>query len=275
MNGFLRQLASRSVGSAPRLRSAPSPRAVALVGTVPRDAWRGEAQDLEAAQAASDARVQAGRDDARSSVASFAQTPLHAADSGGIGQTEWNVDAAGANVPDAAHDTRRHRTHFSVTTASIADADVPPRNLARGDQEAPSPVRQSRALRSIEADKHAADDRQTRPAAASPITSPLPAEKSGAHDVTDIAHPAAPRDAALSAEARELAGPPARNARSHAADAASASRLPAQPPSPPDVHITIDRLEVAPPPQRAAPAAPRSSALSLRAYLTARRAGLP
>lgn len=274
MSGFLRQLASRSAGSAPRLRSAPSPRALALVGTVPRDAWRGEAQELRAAQAAPDARVQAGRDDARSSVASFAQTPLRAADSGGIGQTEWNVDAAGANGPDAAHDTRRHRTHFSVT-APIAEADLPPRNLARGDQDAPSPVRQSRALRSIEADKHAADDRQTRPAAVSPITSPLPAEKSGAHDVTDIAHPAAPRDAALSAEAREFAGPPARNARSRAADAASASRLPAQPPSPPDVHITIDRLEVAPPAQRAAPAAPRSSALSLRAYLTARRAGLP
>ena len=274
MNGFLRQLASRSVGSAPRLRSAPSPRAVALVGAVPRDDWRGETQGLGAAQAAPDARVQAARDDTRSSVASFAQTPLHAADSGGIGPTEWNVDAAGANGPDAAHDTRRHRTHFSVT-APIADADVPPRNLARGDQDAPSPVRQSRALRSIEADKHAADDRQTRPAAVSPITSPLPAEKSGAHDVTDSTRPAATRDAALSAEARELTGPNARNARSHAADAASASRLPAQPPSPPDVHITIDRLEVAPPPQRAAPAAPRSSALSLRAYLTARRAGLP
>lgn len=274
MSGFLRQLASRSVGSAPRLRSAPSPRAVALAGTVPRDAWRGETQGLGAAQAAPDARVQAARDDARSSVASFPQTPLHAADAGRIGQTERNVDTAGANGPDAAQDTRRHRTYFSVT-APIADADVPPRNLARGDQEAPSPVRQSRALRSIEADKHAADDRQTRPAAASPITSPLPAEKSGAHDVTDSTRPAAPRDAALSAEARELAGPNARNARSHAADAASASRLPAQPPSPPDVHITIDRLEVAPPPQRAAPAAPRSSALSLRAYLTARRAGLP
>lgn len=274
MSGFLRQLASRSVGSAPRLRSAPSPRALALVGTVPRDAWRGEAQELRAAQAAPDARVQAGRDDARSSAASFAQTPLHAADSGGIGQTEWNVDAAGANGPDAAHDTRRHRTHFSVT-GPIADADVPPRNPARGDQEAPSPVRQSRALRSIEADKHVADDRQTRHAAVSPITSPLPADMSGGHEVTDNGRPAAPRDAAFSVEARDLAGPHARNARSRAADAASASRLPAQPPSPPDVHITIDRLEVAPPAQRAAPAAPRSSALSLRAYLTARRAGLP
>lgn len=274
MSGFLRQLASRSVGTAPRLRSAPSPRAVELVGTVPRDAWRGETQGLGAAQAAPDVRVQTARDDARSSVASFAQTPLHAADSGRIGQTERNVDAAGANGPDAAHDTRRHRAQFSVT-APIAEADVPQHNLARGDQDAPSPVRLSRALRSIEADKHAAEGRQTRPASVSPITSLLPTDKSGAHEVTDIAHPAAPRDAAFSAESRAFAAPHTRHARSHAADAASATRLPAQPPSPPDVHITIDRLEVAPPTQRAAPAAPRSSALSLRAYLTARRTGLP
>ncbi|WP_291378642.1 MULTISPECIES: hypothetical protein [Achromobacter] len=271
MSGFLRQLASRSVGTSPRLRSAPSPRAVALVGTVPRDAWRGEAQGLRAAPAESDARVQTARDDARSNLASFAQTPSHAADSGGIGQTARNVDAAGGDEHDAAHDARRHRAQFSVT-APIAEADVPPHNLARGDQDVPSPVRLSRALRSVEADKHAADDRQPRPAAVSPITSPLPTDKSGAYEVTGSAHPAAPRDSTFSAEARELAAP---RARSHAADAASAPRLPAQPSSPPDVHITIDRLEVVPPPQRAAAAAPRSSALSLRAYLTARRTGLP
>lgn len=270
MSGFLRQLASRSVGAAPRLRSAPSPRALEVAATVARDAWPGDAPALRAAQGESDAHVQIARDDA--GFRGLGHTPFRAARVAGNGQIERIVEAAGAKGPDASQAARGHHGHAVVQTP-FADADIPAMDPVRGKQEAQdtlSPDRRSRELLSGDADHDAAEGRQTRPARMSPITRPYPAAAFEAHEVTDSAAPSARHDPALAADARTL---PERQAHTPHSDAAP--RVPAQSPSLPDVHVTIDRLEVAPPPQRAVPAAPRSSALSLRAYLTARRAGLP
>lgn len=270
MSGFLRQLASRSVGAAPRLRSAPSPRALELAATVPRDAWPGDAPALRAVQGDSDAHVRIARDDA--GFDGLEHTPLGATRIAGNGQVERIIEAAGANGPDASQVARGHHGHVSLQTP-FADADMPALDPVRGKQDAQdtlSPDRRSRELRSGDADHDPAEGRQTRPAAMPPITRPYSAAAFEAHEVADGAAPTAPRDSALPTDARTL---PERQAHTPRSDAAP--RLTAQSPSLPDVHITIDRLEVAPPPQRAAPAAPRSAALSLRAYLTARRAGLP
>lgn len=272
MSGFLRQLASRSVGAAPRLRSAPSPRALEVAATVARDAWPGDAPALRTAQGESDAHVRIARDDAEFGGANLAHTPLRAARIAGYGQAERIVEAAGANGPDASQVTRAHHGHANVQTP-FADADLPVMDPVQSKQEPQdtlSPDHRSRELLSGDADHDAAEGRQTRPAAMSPITRLYPAAAFEAHEVTDSAAPSARHDPALASDARAL---PERQAHTPRSDAGP--RLPAQSPSLPDVHITIDRLEVAPPPQRAVPAAPRSSALSLRAYLTARRAGLP
>ncbi|MFJ3461241.1 hypothetical protein [Achromobacter spanius] len=266
MSGFLRQLASRSVGTAPRLRSAPSPRAMEVLGVGPRDAWPGDTRD---AVAASEAFARTGSDDAGSNDARSVPTPSHAPWSAGLGHAERHAEKAGANGRDAADVASVRVVHASVTPP-LSEADRPTRSAEPAEQDALSPERHLRALRPIDPDDDASEGRRTRPAAVSPITRPLPAAARGAQDVTALAHPATPPVSTFAADARAL---PARNARSDPDDA-TANRL-AQPPSPPDVHITIDRLEVAPPPQRAAPTAPRSSALSLRAYLTARRTGLP
>lgn len=268
MSGFLRQLASRSVGTAPRLRSAPSPRAVEVLGAGLRDAWRGDARD---AAAAAEAFVRTARNDAESGGARSVQTPSRAPWSAGLEYAERNAQTAGANGLDAADVASVHVVHASVTPP-LSEADRLTRSAEQAERVALSPERHLRALGPIEVDNDAAEAQHTRPAAVSPITRPLPAAARGAHDVTALARPATAPGSAFAADARVL---PARNARSAPADAASTTNRLAQPPSPPDVHITIDRLEVAAPPQRAVPAAPRSCALSLRAYLTARRTGLP
>ena len=71
MNGFLRQLASRSLGTAPRLRSAPSPLAAVLPGIGPAAAWRAGAQgDLGMAPSG-----RADGDDAAAAWVRLGQTP--------------------------------------------------------------------------------------------------------------------------------------------------------------------------------------------------------
>ena len=271
MSGFLRQLASRSVGTAPRLRSAPSPRTVEILGAIPPGAWRGDARDAAAATGDSKAFVRTARDNAESGGTRSAQAPSRAPWSAGLGHAERHEEKASADGSDAAHNASVHIVHASVMPP-LSDADRPTRSEEQAEQHALSPERHLRALRPIEANNDAAEGRLTHPAAVSPITRPMPAAARGAHDVTAMDHPATPPASSFATDARDR---PARNARSDPADAASAALRAIQPLSPPDVHITIDRLEVAPPPQRAAPAATRSSALSLRAYLTARRTGLP
>lgn len=274
MSGFLRQLASRSVGAAPRLRSAPSPRALEVAGAVPRDAWRGDAGNAAAATGDSDPYVRTASGEEGSDGARSVHTPSQAPWSAGLAHAERNADNPGANGSVTA-DAAGVQVVHSAVAAPISDADRPTRSAVRRElagQDVPSAVRGTRAPGFAKTDDYASDDRHARPAAAPPNAWPVPAAAPGAHDVTAVADPATPPVPTLAADAPSL---PARHARSDATTAASAPRLPAQPPPPPDVHITIDRLEVAPPPQRAAPAAPRSSALSLRAYLTARRAGLP
>ena len=274
MNGFLRQLASRSVGAAPRLRSAPSPRAVEVAGAVPRAAWREDARDAAAATGGTDAFVRTASGDEGSDGVRPVHTPSQSPWFAGLGHAERNADNAGATGRDAADAAGVQAVHPGVA-APIAAADRATHRAARHElngQAMHPAARGTRAPGFAKADDDASNDRHTRPAAASPITRPLPAAAPGAHDGTAVADPAAPPVPAFAADAPSR---PAPDARGDATPAAFAPRLPAQPPPPPEVHITIDRLEVAPPPPRAAPAAPRSSALSLRAYLTARRTGLP
>lgn len=274
MSGFLRQLASRSVGAAPRLRSAPAPRSVELAGAVPRDAWRGDAWNAAADTGDSEAFVRTAIEDESSDGARSAHTPSQAPWSAGFAHAERDAENAGATGRDAADAAGAQVVHSAVA-APMSDADRATRSAARrglAGQDVHPAARATRAPGFAKTDDYASDDRHARPAVTSPITWPLPAAAPGAQDVTAVPDLAPPPVPTLAADAPSL---PARHARSDATHAASLPRLPAQPPSLPDVHITIDRLEVASPPQRAAPAAPRSSALSLRAYLTARRAGLP
>lgn len=262
MSGFLRQLASRSLGTAPRLRSAPSPLAAALNGVVPLDPLRADAQDQDGHLAGHDSAAQAGRGLADTGDR-LGQRFSQGAAFGAYPHADEAADVhARASGREAATPQRHFIANTPVTHAGMRTSGAPQRTDA-----APPPLRNP--LLPDPGDQDSISLQAQRPVSAS-VAPPDRAESAtpvfAAQAVTDAAH--AP--AALNTAAAALL--PGRAARR---DAPSPAPRPAAQSSPPDVHITIDRLEVAPPPPPRAAAAPRSSALSLRDYLAARRAGLP
>lgn len=273
MSGFLRQLASRGLGTAPRLRSAPSPQAVALQAIMPADPWRDGASGEINGHAVMAASTPAGGVDTAGGRTRAAQPAMHDPASPARGHATQNAQSTGANGHDAAPTARLQPAPFGAAAIST-EAGSPDSDALQGAQHALTPLRRPLELHAVEPDRGMADTRRVGAAAIAPATRPLSAAAArnplGTPDGPDIAAPSVQPDPAIPGALT------ARNARRGLGDVASAPRLAAQPPSLPEVHITIDRLEVAPPPSlpRAAPA-PRSSALSLRDYLTARRSGLP
>ncbi|SEJ72752.1 hypothetical protein [Achromobacter sp. NFACC18-2] len=279
MTGFLRQLANRSLGLAPRLRGAPTPQSAALHGAVPgeaaapgmpgRAAAGGETAAFAPAWDVSASDSAAGR----AAQAAFLRGP---AAGPGLAAPAQHAGIAGIDTP-------RSR---SMPPAS-ADADMPPPLVARwnGSDGLPPAHRADSPPRGISGNSgsRTGDDARAGLTAAMPLDAQAPAwapgmaptragraerepGEPGASDKPGPPAPPAVQDDAASRQgaidARTLTALAPRHAPQHA---------PA-----PDVHITIDRLEVAPPAPvpRAAPPA-RSAALSLRAYLAARRTGLP
>ncbi|WP_373980294.1 hypothetical protein LN047_23055 [Achromobacter sp. JD417] len=267
MSGFLRQLASRSLGTAPRLRSAPSPLAAALHGVVPRDPLRADAQDQDGHLAGHDSAAQAGN-----GLADTGNRLGQRFTQGAVFNALGDADEA-ANVH--AHATGREaampQRHF-IANAPVTDAGMRTSGAPQRTDAAPPPLRNP--LLPDPGDQDSISLEAQRPVSAS-VAPPDRAESAtpvfAAQAVTDATHaPGALNTAAPNTAAAEsLPFPAARR------DAASPASRPAAQSSAPDVHITIDRLEVAPPPPPRAAAAARSSALSLRDYLAARRAGLP
>ncbi|MDH1522840.1 hypothetical protein [Achromobacter mucicolens] len=262
MSGFLRQLASRSLGTAPRLRSAPSPLAAALHGVVPPDPLRADAQDQDGPLAGHDSAAQAGSglaDTGNRLGQRFTQGAVFNA----LGDADEAADVhARATGREAAMPQRHFIANAPVTDAGMRTSGAPQRTDA-----APPPLRSP--LLPDPGDQDSIFHEAQRPVSAS-VAPPARAESAtpmhAAQANTDVAHAPAASNAAAAAS---LPFPAARR------DAPTPASRPAAQPSPPDVHITIDRLEVAPPPPPRVAATPRSSALSLRDYLAARRAGLP
>ncbi|MCP2514914.1 hypothetical protein M5J07_08180 [Achromobacter mucicolens] len=267
MSGFLRQLASRSLGTAPRLRSAPSPLAAALHGVVPRDPLRADAQDQDGHLAGHDSAAQAGRGLADTGDR-LGQRFSQGAAFGAYPHADEAADVhARASGREAATPQRHFIANTPVTHAGMRTSGAPQRTDA-----APPPLRNP--LLPDPGDQDSISLEAERPVSAS-VAPPAGAESAtpvvAAQAVTDAAH-ASNAHASAAPNAAAAQSPPFPAARR---DAASPASRPAAQSSAPDVHITIDRLEVAPPPPPRAAAAPRSSALSLRDYLAARRAGLP
>lgn len=262
MSGFLRQLASRSLGTAPRLRSAPSPLAAALHGVVPLDPLRADAQDPDGHLAGHASAAQAGSD-----LADTGNRLGHRFSQGAAFAAQAHADeAADVHARASRREAAMPQRHF-IANAPVTDAGMRTSGAPQRTDAAPPPLRSPPVPDPGDQDSISLEAQ--RPVSAS-VAPPARAESAtpvfAAQAVTDAAH--AP--AALNAAAAEsLPFPAARR------DAPSPAPRPAAQLSAPDVHITIDRLEVAPPPPPRAAAAARSSALSLRDYLAARRAGLP
>lgn len=267
MSGFLRQLASRSLGTAPRLRSAPSPLAAALHGVVPRDPLRADAQDQDGHLAGHDSVAQAG-----SGLADTRNRLGHRFSQGAAAAAHAHADeAADVHARATGREAAMPQRHFIANTP-VTDAGMRTSGAPQRTDAAPPPLRSP--LLPDPGDQDSISLEAQRRVSAS-VAPPADAESAtpvvAAQAITDVAHaPAAFNTAAPNAAAAEsLPFPAARR------DAPSPASRPAAQSSAPDVHITIDRLEVAPPPPPRAAATPRSSALSLRDYLAARRAGLP
>ncbi|WBX87364.1 hypothetical protein [Achromobacter mucicolens] len=261
MSGFLRQLASRSLGTAPRLRSAPSPLAAALHGVVPPDPLRADTQDQVSHLAGHDSAAQAG-----SGLADTGNRLGHRFSQGAAFGAHGHADEAADVHPRATgREAAIPQRHF-IASAPVTDAGMRTSGAPQRTDAAPPPLRSpivpdpgDRDSISLEA------QRPISAIVAPPARTESATSMHAAPPITDVVN--APAGTNAAAEETQ----PVHAARR---DAASPASRPAEQSSAPDVHITIDRLEVAPPPPRAA-AAPRSSALSLRDYLAARRAGLP
>lgn len=262
MSGFLRQLASRSLGTAPRLRSAPSPLAAALHGVVPRDPLRADAQDQDGHLAGHESAAQAG-----SGLADTGNRLGHRFSQGVAFAAHAHADeAADVHARATGREAAMPQRHF-IANAPVTDAGMRTSGAPQRTDAATPPLRSP--LQPDPGDQDSISLEAQRPVSAS-VAPPARAESAtpmhAAQSITDVAHAPA---ASNTADAESLPFPAARR------DAPSPASRPAEQSSAPDVHITIDRLEVAPPPPPRAAAAPRSSALSLRDYLAARRAGLP
>lgn len=262
MSGFLRQLASRSLGTAPRLRSAPSPLAAALHGVVPRDPLRADAPDQDGQLAGHDSAAQAG-----SGLADTGNRLGHRFSQGAVFAAHAHTDeAAAVHARASGREAAMPQRHF-IANAPVTDAGMRTSGSPQRTDAAPPPLRSP--LLPDPGDQDSISLEAQRPVSAS-VAPPAQTESAtpmlAVQAITDAAHAPAGNHAAA-AEAL-----PFQAARR---DAPAPASRPAAQPSTPAVHITIDRLEVAPPPPPRAAAAPRSSALSLRDYLAARRAGLP
>lgn len=261
MSGFLRQLASRSLGTAPRLRSAPSPLAAALHGVVPPDPLRADTQDQDSHLAGHDSAAQAGSGLADTGNR-LGQRFSQGAAFGAHGHAD---EAADVHARATGREAAMPQRHF-IASAPVTDAGMRTSGAPQRTDAAPPPLR--RPIVPDPGDQDSISLEAQRPISAivaPPARTESATSMHAAQPITDVVN--APAGTNAAAEETQ----PVHAARR---DAASPASRPAEQSSAPDVHITIDRLEVAPPPPRAA-AAPRSSALSLRDYLAARRAGLP
>lgn len=252
MSGFLHQLARRSLGLAPRMRNATaSPQLPTQSPAVRDQPWTDEAPpDPSGMGAAASATGLAALDQ-------WARTQPRLAPQQGSATTpaqrgEHRVDDPAA----AAH--ARPRAPTAPYPAMDPAAAAAPRPAAPLRQEAGRAAAQEIEESALEARAGA------QPPLAGSDATPGDSPRGGraANDVHANARPAS----AQHEPAWDLPVSPSMPARS-----ATPERRPV-----PDVHITIDRLEVAPPAPvpRAAPPS-RSAALSLRAYLAGRRSGQP
>lgn len=261
MSGFLRQLASRSLGTAPRLRSAPSPLAAALHGVVPPDPLRADTQDQDSHLAGLDSAAQAGSGLADTGNRLGQRFSQGAA----FGAHGHAGEAADVHPRATGREAAMPQRHF-IASAPVTDAGMRTSGAPQRTDAAPPPLR--RPIVPDPGDQDSISLEAQRPISAivaPPARTESATSMHAAPPITDVVN--APAGTNAAAEETQ----PVHAARR---DTASPASRPAEQSSAPDVHITIDRLEVAPPPPRAA-AAPRSSALSLRDYLAARRAGLP
>lgn len=261
MSGFLRQLASRSLGTAPRLRSAPSPLAAALHGVVPPDPLRVDTQDQVSHLAGHDSAAQAGSGLADTGHRLGQRFSQGAA----FGAHGHAGEAADVHPRATGREAAMPQRHF-IASAPVTDAGMRTSGAPQRTDAAPPPLR--RPIVPDPGDQDSISLEAQRPISAivaPPARTESATSMHAAPPITDVVN--APAGTNAAAEETQ----PVHAARR---DAASPASRPAEQSSAPDVHITIDRLEVAPPPPRAK-AAPRSSALSLRDYLAARRAGLP
>lgn len=261
MSGFLRQLASRSLGTAPRLRSAPSPLAAALHGVVPPDPLRADTQDQDSHLAGHDSAAQAGSGLADTGHRLGQRFSQEAA----FGAHGHAGEAADVHPRATGREAAMPQRHF-IASAPVTDAGMRTSGAPQRTDAAPPPLR--RPIVPDPGDQDSISLEAQRPISAivaPPARTESATSMHAAPPITDVVN--APAGTNAAAEETQ----PVHAARR---DAASPASRPAEQSSTPDVHITIDRLEVAPPPPRAK-AAPRSSALSLRDYLAARRAGLP
>lgn len=256
MSGFLHQLARRSLGLAPRMRSAPaSPLMSPRSPGAQDDAWPDAAAANGAAHSAALNTTEPGP--GLTALDAWARAQARLAPQQGSGS-------------EHAHAGPRRRTDLAPAATGI-----------RAAASAPAAFQPAAERTSAAPFSSAPPRRDARLAAMREQAAPLDAELRIPPSVTraDAARADTPGDVraandAADARAASRPGSPAwmppdtraLPARTHGPD-----RRPA-----PDVHITIDRLEVAPPPPlpRAAPPA-RSAALSLRAYLATRRSGQP
>ncbi|KXJ65921.1 hypothetical protein AXY46_13975 [Achromobacter xylosoxidans] len=261
MSGFLRQLASRSLGTAPRLRSAPSPLAAALHGVVPPDPLRADTQDQDSHLAGHDSAAQAGSGLADTGNR-LGQRFSQGAAFGAHGHAD---EAADVHARATGREAAMPQRHF-IASAPVTDAGMRTSGAPQRTDAAPPPLRSPLVPDAGDRDSISLEaQRPISAIVAPPARTESATSMHAAQPITDVVN--APAGTNAAAEETQ----PVHAARR---DAASPASRPAEQSSAPDVHITIDRLEVAPPPPRAA-AAPRSSALSLRDYLAARRAGLP
>ncbi|WP_313621357.1 hypothetical protein [Achromobacter sp.] len=264
MSGFLRQLASRSLGMAPRLRSAPAPIAGARAAT----------------------RTVVSAEDGLMGAQSGAPTAAPDYDAA--------AQAFGVDTPNGEPRARRVAASPVQNEAGFERQDHGPESAAingatvRYAQDSPAPFRAENSVAAATAPQGATSPFTDLPASGqSASRNPIPMVARAAGSDTGQAGKLPP----LQPMTRQHQAWAAQNANAAIQDATRkaeetyatrrASDSPSEPVTaarraPPEVHITIDRLEVAPPPVVPRPAAPaRSGALSLRAYLAARRSGLP
>lgn len=264
MSGFLRQLASRSLGVAPRLRSAPAPVAGARAAT--RTAVSAK-DGLMSAQPG----AQAAAPDYDASVQAFS------VDTPNGGPRARPVAAA-----PVQNDAGPERLDHGRESATINGATV------RYAQRSPAPFRAENSFAAATVPQGATSPFTDMPAsgeAASRAPKPMAARASGSD--TGQAGQLPPRQPVTrqhQAWAAQVANVAITDTARRTEETYATRRAPGSPSehvtaprrAPPDVHITIDRLEVAPPAVAPRPAPPaRSGALSLRAYLAARRSGPP
>ncbi|MNK10753.1 hypothetical protein D3C87_287820 [compost metagenome] len=256
MSGFLHQLARRSLGLAPRMRSAPaSPLMSPRNAGAQDEAWP---DTVPASGAAHSAALETPE----------SASGLMALDTWARAQARLAPQQGSGTAP--AHTGPHRRTDPAPAAAGIHATESAPaafQPAAERTSAAPfssAPPRRDASLAAMREQAATLDAERRIPPSVTRVDAAradTPGDVPAANDAADARAASRPGTPAwMPPDTRALP------ARTHGPD-----RRPA-----PDVHITIDRLEVAPPAPlpRAAPPA-RSAALSLRAYLSTRRSGQP